>query len=116
LPALQRGVQVMLELGGDRAAFYRVYQRGGVAQTALVLLNKGDTPQTFAPGKLMQSGSWRDALEPKSIRIVVAEGTTPRLAVGPHGVAVWILDAPITLPALRTQLDDAMRGANRKTH
>src|SRR5690606_12149686 len=40
-PALQRGLQLNLELAGDTAAFYRVYQRGDFAQTALVLLNKG---------------------------------------------------------------------------
>src|SRR5690606_16468124 len=32
-PALQRGLQVDVALRGDQAAFYRVYQHGGQAQT-----------------------------------------------------------------------------------
>jgi glucan phosphoethanolaminetransferase (alkaline phosphatase superfamily) len=38
-PALQRGLQLNLELAGNRAAFYRVYQHADRAQVALVLLN-----------------------------------------------------------------------------
>ena len=41
-PALQRGLQVNERLQGDEAVFFRVLQQGEVAQTALVLLNKGD--------------------------------------------------------------------------
>ena len=42
-PALQRGLQVNLELKGDRAAFLSgLRARHGAHETALVLLNKGD--------------------------------------------------------------------------
>jgi cyclomaltodextrin glucanotransferase len=35
-PALQRGLQLNERLKGDLAVFYRVYQKGGTNQTALV--------------------------------------------------------------------------------
>ncbi len=46
-PALQRGVQVDVQLHGDQAAFLRVYQYAGTTQTALVLLNKADAAATI---------------------------------------------------------------------
>ena len=46
-PALQRGLQVNVEMRGDRAVFYRVLQADGVNQIALVLLNKGDAEARF---------------------------------------------------------------------
>ena len=110
-PALQRGLQVNLVLTGDRAAFYRVYQHGGVQQIALVLLNKGDTPQGFSIGAMLQPGRWRSALDGTAIN-VAANG--PLDAVVPaHGVQVFLLDAAVTDPALRTALDAAMAGARR---
>ncbi len=59
--ALQRGLQFNLEFSQDTAAFYRVYQKGGLNQTALVLLNKGDGTATFEVSKGLSSGHWRDA-------------------------------------------------------
>ena len=69
-PALQRGLQVGIELKGDRAAFYRVYQRAGEQQIALVLLNKGDTPQSFAIERMLQAGTWRSALDGGTVDVV----------------------------------------------
>src|SRR6202008_2032422 len=60
-PALQRGLQVNLEFGGDRAAFLRVLEQGALAQTALVLLNKGAVPARFTIARYLGSGSWREA-------------------------------------------------------
>jgi cyclomaltodextrin glucanotransferase len=102
-PALQRGLQLNLELAGDRAAFYRVYQHDGKHQTALVLLNKGDASTQFSLEEELQPGTWRSAFSNASI--TVAAGATPRLQVGPHDAAVWLLDGEITLPALRAKLD-----------
>ncbi|MGM3213868.1 alpha-amylase family glycosyl hydrolase, partial [Klebsiella pneumoniae] len=61
-PALQRGLQVNERLQGDEAVFLRVLQHGDVAQTALVLLNKGDAARTFEVERYLQAGTWRDAL------------------------------------------------------
>ena len=93
-PALQRGVQVDLEMKGDRAAFLRVYQHAGVHQTALVLLNKGDAPAEFAVSEYLEAGKWRNALGGRAI--VVGEGGTLRATVGAHDVAVYLLDKNVT--------------------
>ena len=110
-PALQRGLQVGIELKGDRAAFYRVYQRAGEQQIALVLLNKGDTPQSFAIERMLQAGTWRSALDGGTVD-VVANGTL-RADVAAHGVQVFLLDAAVSDPALKAALDAAMAGARR---
>ncbi|HSX60186.1 MAG TPA: alpha-amylase family glycosyl hydrolase [Tahibacter sp.] len=102
-PALQRGLQVNLEFSGDRAAFYRVYARGDAQQIALVLLNKGDTPQPFRIARYLQAGTWRS--EPAGRRQHVAPGGALITEVAPHGVQVWLLDAAVTDPALRAELD-----------
>jgi len=102
--ALQRGLQLNIELKGDRAAFYRVYQRADTAQTALVLLNKGDTPARFELGDL-PAGRWRDAFDGGTRQFKADEV----FDVAAHGVQVWLLDAPVTSPALRERLDRAMR-------
>ena len=97
LPALQRGLQYMLELEGNRAAFYRVVQDEGSAQTALVLLNKGDEPESFAISNMMQSGEWTEQLSNKTVS--VAEG--PLSATVPaHGVQVWVHRGSVSNPAL----------------
>ncbi|SFN10258.1 alpha-amylase family glycosyl hydrolase [Dokdonella immobilis] len=113
--ALQRGLQLDLELAGDRAAFYRVYEHDGVAQTALVLLNKGDSAQTFMLGAQQQPGVWHDALNPDAPPLTIAANAAPSLSVPAHGVAIWLLDAPISRPALRARLDQLMAGRERRT-
>jgi cyclomaltodextrin glucanotransferase len=105
-PALQRGLQVNLELGGDRAAFLRIYQRAGTAQTALVLLNKGDQPASFTLSKLLQAGRWTPALGGEPIDVV--DGGALRATVPAHGVQVFLLDAPIAQAALQAKLERAM--------
>src|ERR1043165_1403830 len=60
-PALQRGLQLDVRLRGDEAVFYRVYQHAGTAQTALVVLNKGDQPRSSVVREFLEPGSWRDA-------------------------------------------------------
>jgi cyclomaltodextrin glucanotransferase len=102
-PALQRGLQVNLEFSGDRAAFYRVYQRNDRSQIALVLLNKGDTPQKFRISRFLQPGFWRS--EPSGRQQHVAWGGALQTEVAAHGVQVWLLDAGVTDPALRAELD-----------
>ena len=111
-PALQRGLQVDLELSGHRAAFYRVYQHAGRQQLALVLLNKGDTPEAFAIDRMLQAGRWRSALDGNDIDVTA--GGSLRSEVPAHGVQVYLLDAPVSEPALLAALDLAMKGARRK--
>ena len=102
-PALQRGLQVPLELAGNRAAFYRVYEHAGEHQIALVLLNKGDAAEAFRIDQLLQAGDWKDAVD--GTRVTVAEGDALQADVPAHGIKVYLLDAAVTLPALKTRLD-----------
>ena len=104
--ALQRGLQLNLRLEGDEAAFYRVYQHEGVAQTALVLLNKGDATRRIALDRLVQPGTWRDAFDGDAVEI----GDRIDLEVPAHGVRVLLFDAPLTDPVLRARLSGAMAG------
>jgi cyclomaltodextrin glucanotransferase len=110
-PALQRGVQLNLELSGDRAAFYRVYQHAGTQQTALVLLNKGEVAQRFEIGAMLQAGRWRSALDGGSVD-VGANGSL-RADVPAHDVQVYLLDAAVADPALSAALRKAMDDARR---
>ncbi|KGM53535.1 cyclomaltodextrin glucanotransferase [Lysobacter arseniciresistens ZS79] len=110
-PALQRGLQLNVQLEGERAAFYRVLQHGGDAQIALVLLNKGDAPAAFEVERYLQAGRWRDALD--GGRVEVADVGPLRATVPAHGVKVFVLDAPVRDAELAAALDIAMAGARR---
>ncbi len=105
-PALQKGMQLNLELSGDRAAFYRVFQHDGINQIALVLLNKGDTPAEFHIADYLQAGEWRSALEDRAVS--VPQGGALTASVPHHGVRVYLLDAPATQPDLVTRLNALM--------
>ena len=110
-PALQRGLQVNERLHGDEAVFFRVLQQGDTAQTALVLLNKGDTARTLEVRRYLQAGTWRDALGGASQRVkgsLTAE-------VPAHGVRVFVLDAPVDQTALQQQLKAAVDDQRART-
>ncbi|MEM9056408.1 MAG: alpha-amylase family glycosyl hydrolase [Pseudomonadota bacterium] len=111
-PALQRGLQANLNVSGDTATFFRVYQKDGVNQTALVMLNKGDKPAAFAVDTWLSSGDWRDAASGQ--KITVSE-PGPRIGttVGAHGVRVLLLDAPNSSPELAEELDRLQAAAVR---
>ena len=109
-PALQRGLQLNLLMEGDRAAFLRVLEHGGIHQQALVLLNKGDGPATFDLDGPLQAGHWRASLAGGEAQ--VADGHM-RATVPAHGVEVYLLDAPVAEPKLRAALDDSMRRTRR---
>jgi cyclomaltodextrin glucanotransferase len=104
-PALQRGLQVNLEFGGDRAAFLRVLERGETAQTALVLLNKGDAPATFSVDRHLDAGAWRDATGGKVVK--VRKGKALVAEVPAHGVRVLLRDGRTKDAALLAELDRA---------
>ncbi len=112
--ALQQGLQLNLLLKGDRAAFLRVFQHGDVAQTALVLLNKSDTPARFDIKDMLQGGEWRSAISGDTVRLDAAK---PRLKtqVPAHGVEVLLFDGAITAPDLITALDRLQAGKARRT-
>ena len=106
-PALQRGLMLVEHMAGDQAAFYRVYQKGGTHQIALVLLNKGDKAARFQVAKYLQPGRWQAALGGAAIE--VADGGALDAEVAPHGVAVYLLDAPATRADLAAELTRLMR-------
>ncbi len=100
--ALQRGVQVNLELNGHRAAFYRVIDTKDAAQTALVLLNKGDSAESFVMNDFMQSGEWVEQLSGQSKTVDQDDALTT--TVEPNGVQVWVREGKVTSRALRDQI------------
>ncbi|GAB3382487.1 alpha-amylase family glycosyl hydrolase [Lysobacter fragariae] len=109
-PALQRGLQVNAMMQGDRAAFFRVLQREGAHQIALVLLNKGATPADFEVRDMLQAGRWHAELGGGDVD--VAEGAALQATVPAHGVEVYVLDAAVANPQLRAALDRAQVGAH----
>ena len=104
-PALQRGLQVNLLLEGDRAAFYRVLEHDGVAQTALVLLNKGDSAARFVFSELVQPGRWRPALGGGTVDLAPGQPFTAEVPA--NGVQVYLFEQPLTDAALRAALREA---------
>ena len=110
-PALQRGLQVNERLQGDEAVFLRVLQQGDTAQTALVLLNKGDTARTFEVRRYLQAGTWRDALGGDSQTVT----GSLKAVVPAHGVRVFVLDAQIDQAALQDRLKAAVDDQRART-
>lgn len=103
-PALQRGMQLDVELSGDRAVFYRVYQHGGTTQTALVLLNKGDQPADIAVSDYLQPGRWRDGFSGQTLKA----RRSLQAQVPAHGVRVFFFDQTLTRKDLRAELAKRM--------
>ena len=105
-PALQRGLQLNLELAGDRAAFLRVVEHAGAAETALVLLNKGEAPARFVIARPLDAGDWREATGGEAVTITA--GVPLALEVPAHGVRVLLRAGRIADPGLRAELDRQM--------
>lgn len=100
--ALQRGVQVNLELNGHRAAFYRVVDTKDAKQTALVLLNKGNVAESFDVNDFMQSGEWKEQLSGKTQ--TVKQGDALTATVEPNGVQVWLREGKVSNSELLAQI------------
>jgi cyclomaltodextrin glucanotransferase len=100
--SLRRGMQVNVELAGDRAAFYRVYQDGATQEIALVLLNKGVTPAAFNVDAMLEPGRWVEATGDAVIE--VADGGALAAEVPVNGVRVFLLSAPVQRPDLAAAL------------
>lgn len=92
--ALQRGLQLNLKFDDDTASFYRVYQKDGVNQTALVLLNKGDKTKKFKVKKWLSTGAWQEVITKESYT-VSAENKKIETSVPANGVRVFIRNAPV---------------------
>ncbi len=100
--ALRRGMQVNIELKGDRAAFYRVYQDGARQEIALVLLNKHAAPTVFSIKAMLESGRWVEATGDAVIE--VADGGALVAEVPGNGVRVFVQSAPVRRPDLAAAL------------
>ena len=103
--ALQKGLQLDIELKGDRAIFYRVYENAGQAQTALVLLNKGNRAQMLDVRDYLQSGQWLDGLSGEHVPF----GDHASIEVPAHGVRLFFFDQPLTRADARARLAQLMR-------
>jgi glycosidase len=88
-PALQQGLQVNISLGSNTASFYRVFQHNEVNQTALMLLNKGDSSASFTITKYMSNGTWTDADSGDVYNVTSNELST---SVPPHEVKVLLFN------------------------
>ena len=62
---------------------------------------------------MLQAGRWRAALGGGDVD--VAEGGALQATVPAHGVAVYVLDAPVTNPQLRAALERARQGATPRS-
>ncbi len=102
--ALQRGLQLDVSFKGDTAIFYRVYENAGVAQTALVLLNKADRPRRLEVREFLQPGQWRRGFGAETVEVVDRLATE----VPAHGVEVYFYDEPLTRADARARLAQLM--------
>jgi len=100
-PALQRGLQLNERMQGDEAVFYRVFQHDGVAQTALVLLNKSNAPRTMRVARFLEAGEWIDAMSGET----VTAAAEISVEVPAHGARVLLRNLPVT----RTDTQAALR-------
>lgn len=98
--ALQRGLQVNLRFQGDQAAFLRVYQHDGEAETALVLLNKDDAPADMVVESLLDGGRWRDLQSGATFEV----GQSLEATVPGHGVRVFVRSGEVRNHRLREAL------------
>jgi len=110
-PALQKGLHVNIALGNDTASFYRVYQHGGINQTALVLLNKGESDASFRVTEYMCNGTWIDASS--GVQYNVNDGALSA-SVPPHDVKVLLFNAPVNNGSFVSLLRAMMIGAGEK--
>jgi len=102
--ALQKGLQLNVQLEGDSAIFYRVYQDAGARQTALVLLNKGDGARQFTVRDYLEPGAWRDA----DSGAALAVRDTLVSDVPAHGAKVYFFNGALTRADTRARLHELM--------
>ena len=91
-----------------------MFRHAGVAQTALVLLNKGGAPATFRIADYLQPGEWKAMLGGGAARVVGSDGVL-EAEIPAHGAEVFVLDAEIAQSALQARLRQLMAAARRTT-
>ncbi len=111
--ALQRGLQLNDRLGDDVAVFYRVYEKDGVAQTALVALNKSDQPVTVPVSTLLSAGTWVDAFTGQPY-VVATDAASLNIEVQAHDVRVLAFDNPVSNPRMLERLEQLQIKARRR--
>ena len=87
LPALQRGLQYNVRLAGHEAVFFRVVQDDDAQQTALVMLNKSDSPLVMVADTFVEPGKWKEWVTGEDLT-VSEQGITA--TVPAHGVRVFV--------------------------
>jgi glycosidase len=107
IPALQSGLQVNVELSGNKAAFYRVLVKDGMSQTALVLLNKGEQETEFLIEKYMQAGLWVSQMSDDKVNITESN-LQLKSSVSAHGAKVWLHQGVISNQLLLEELQRLM--------
>jgi glycosidase len=107
-PALQVGLQLNVELSGSKAVFYRVLQKDGMSQTALVMLNKGETAMDIQVDKYLQKGRWKSLISEDTINIA-DDDKSLRFTVPAHGVQVFLREGNITQKAMLAALNTLMQ-------
>ncbi|MCW8092196.1 alpha-amylase family glycosyl hydrolase [Alteromonas sp. ASW11-130] len=105
-PALQRGLQVNIKLKGDKAIFYRILQDDTISQTALVLLNKGSSTESFVVKHILKTGLWREALSGEEQTITDDKMFASRVAA--NSVQVWVNEDKIVAANILQQLTRQM--------
>jgi len=89
--ALQKGIQINIDISGLQATFLRVYQYKGINQTALVMLNKGDSVASFSIRDYITAGEWEDAKTGELINV----NNVVETKVNAHSFKILLLNAPI---------------------
>ncbi len=104
--ALQKGLQVNIQLKGDHASFLRIYEHEGQYQTALVLLNKGEQVHQFKIDQFLSKGVWTDAFTQQAFSI--EDNQTLSTKVDAHGVKVLLFNQANTHQELVALLQQRM--------
>jgi len=101
--ALQKGLQLNIAFTKNKAVFYRIYQKDGVNQTALVCLNKGDTADTFTVNNTVNAGNWVDA-HTQEVTSVTPQQNQLSVTVPANGVKVLLLNTALNNTHLLSQV------------
>ncbi len=104
-PALQRGLQYTVKMSGHEAIFFRVVQDDESQQTALVMLNKGDTAIEMRAVKFVDAGEWQELVTDTGI---TATDNGISATVPAHGVRVFVKNGPVQSKAFEQALLDQM--------
>lgn len=108
--ALQKGLQINLDLSGNKASFLRVYEHEGVNQTVLVLLNKGSDTVSFSIKNSLSMGLWKDIISGETIMLSNQDPLNVELL--PHQVKLFFYNAANNNEYLINLLNKRMSGIN----